>query len=271
MTKPPDIDRLIKFDGTKKVGSISYFKPDDVSLVSIQKEYISAISSYFTEDAKFHVRTPFAEDAEVFIYVAEDKLSKKEPKQASKIKRPNVVIKKLPVSITSDGAKNYIDLTKEQRDHWIISVYRAVLVNVSNNGENKPLQEANRVLGKFMQLTKPNEKGEVFLEGDVEPEPNKDKITLSNGVTLELREPVGAFLSHWQTMLGQQAGTAVPSPFPKGVGVKSISETESRIAMPQEYTITFGIDGIGIKDEKKPHWFRRLISFVKNLFKRKKT
>jgi hypothetical protein len=268
MTKPLDIERLIKFEGTKKVGGVTYFMPDDVNLLAIQKEYIQAISSYFTEDVRLNIRTPFAEDAEVYVYVAEDKLSKREPNKASKIKRPNVVIRKLPISVTGDGTKNYADLNKEQRDQWVITVYRTVLISISNNGDNKPLQEADKVLGKFMQLTKPNEKGEVFLEGDVESEPTQDKDFLGEGPILKFHEvnkpTISSFLDNWTAMLPPTIGGHPPI-----LGVRGMGETESRI--PLEYTITFGDKGIGIKDEKKPHWFKRFISFVKNLFKRKKS
>ena len=79
-----------------------------------------------------------------------------------------VFIKKAPIGLNAQGNKVYFDLTEKQRNQWLITVYKQLLEHVSANGSREPMQEANEVIKRIgMQLTKPNEKGEVFInEGD---------------------------------------------------------------------------------------------------------
>lgn len=190
------VKELLELNTQREVGDIIYFSTFNYNIAELERQYKKAIAEYFDESTVLMIRTPIYEDAIVKVTVSADKHSRTSDAKSSET---TITVQKSPVGINPDGKKIYFDLTPKQRNEWLISVYKHVLSHVSKGGTREPMQEAKEVIKNLsLRFTKPNEKGEIYLEGDAETEPRApdlntatyahfdtcgDMITLSNIVT----------------------------------------------------------------------------------------
>lgn len=231
MTGRYSVKELLEFNPHRQVGEITYFSTFNYNLKELEKQYKQAIAEYFDESAEFLLKTPYFEDAYVIVRVPTDTIS---AKIDGKPPATGVFIKKAPIGLNAQGNKVYFDLTEKQRNQWLITVYKQLLEHVSANGSREPMQEANEVIKRIgMQLTKPNEKGEVFISEE------------DRGQT-ESSENLSVFLHQF----GQRQDDATLNIALDGMSNKvSLSE-----------------EGLKLTKETKPSFIKRIYQSLKMIF-----
>lgn len=174
------VKELLELNTQREVGDIVYFSTFNYNITELERQYKRAIAEYFDESTVLMIRTPIYEDAVVKVTVSADKHSRKSDAKSSET---TITVQKSPVGINPEGKKVYFDLTPKQRNEWLISVYKHVLNHVSKGGTREPMQEAKEVIKNLgLRFTKPNENGEIYIEGDLEPEPKAKGSVEGEGI-----------------------------------------------------------------------------------------